>query len=257
MRLLLVEDDKLIGEGIKKTLENNGDYTVDWVVDGKAGLRAILSMLQSQNNGERVDAFDAVVLDLDLPKLSGFDVLRAVRARNIRVPILILTANDNTGKRIEGLDLGCDDYLCKPFDAGELCARIRSLLRRSGFAPRAVPTITIKDVMLDPAARRVYKDNAPVDLSRREFVLLHLLFENVNKVLSRAQIIQNIYGWGDDIDSNALEVHVYSLRKKLGTNLIKTVRGVGYIVEDLGIFRELQNEQLKAQNKTAKSLEEN
>lgn len=232
MRLLLVEDNEHLGNALRLGLKQR-DFTTDWLKDGKSALQAMLSQTET-------DHFDLVILDLGLPKLDGLEVLKTVRAKNVKIPILILTADDATEHRVRGLDLGADDYLCKPFDLGELNARIRALLRRSGTVPRAIPVITAHGVTLDPTARRVYKDSKSIELSRREFVLLHLLLENVNKVLSREQIIQSIYGWGDDIDSNALEVHIYNLRKKLGANIINTVRGVGYVIEDIEKFKEQQ-----------------
>lgn len=240
MRILLVEDYEPIAKALQVALVQRG-YAVDWLSDGKAALQVLLSQTE-------VDHFDLVILDLGLPKINGLEILKTVRSKNIRVPILILTAYDEINKRIKGLDLGGDDYLCKPFDLEELCARIRALARRGGGTPRAIPKIAARGVVLDPVARRVYQNGKSVELSRREFVLLHLLLENVNKVLSREQIIRSIYGWGDDIDSNALEVHIYNLRKKLGNSFVNTVRGVGYLVEDL--------EKLKEQQKEEKATEE-
>lgn len=224
MRLLLVEDNELLGSGLRLGLIQH-DYTVDWLKDGKTALQALLSQTDE-------DRFDLVILDIGLPKLSGLEVLKNIRGKSVNTPILVLTAHDALEDRVKGLDFGADDYLCKPFDLSELCARIRALIRRSGGSSRAIPTIKIGDVTLDPATRRVYKGTSALDLSRREFVLLHLMLENVNKVLSREQIIQNIYGWGDDVDSNALEVHIHNIRKKLGQSFISTIRGVGYMIEN-------------------------
>ena len=232
MRLLLVEDNELLGSGLRLGLIQH-DYTVDWLKDGKTALQALLSQTED-------DHFDLVILDLGLPKLSGLEVLKTIRSKDIKTPILVLTAHDALEDRVKGLDLGADDYLCKPFDLGELCARIRALIRRGGVSSRAIPTIKIGDVTLDPATRRVYKGNESLELSRREFVLLHLLLENINKVLSREQIIQSIYGWGDDVDSNALEVHIHNIRKKLGPSFISTIRGVGYMIEDASRLQEEQ-----------------
>lgn len=232
MRLLLVEDNELLGSGLRLGLIQH-DYTVDWLKDGKTALQALLSQTDE-------DHFDLVILDLGLPKLSGLEVLKTIRSKNITTPVLVLTAHDSLEDRVKGLDLGADDYLCKPFDLGELCARIRALIRRGGGTSRAIPTIKIGDVTLDPATRRVYKGMDALELSRREFVLLHLLLENINKVLSREQIIQNIYGWGDDVDSNALEVHIHNIRKKLGPSFISTIRGVGYMIEDASRLQEEQ-----------------
>lgn len=241
MRILLVEDNELLGSGLRLGLIQHG-YTVDWLTDGRSALQGILS----QNE---VDSFDLIILDVGLPKLDGFEILEIIRGKNINTPVLMLTALDAYEEKTKGLDLGADDYLCKPFDLGELCARIRALLRRVSGASsnknlntnntgRATSIIRIGEITLDPASRRVYKDKQLVELSRREFVVLHLLMENVNKALSREQILQNIYGWGDDVDSNALDVHIHNIRKKLGPNVILTVRGVGYIVEDIAKLKE-------------------
>lgn len=238
MRILLVEDNGLLGSGLRLGLGQHG-YTVDWLTDGRSALQALLA----QND---IDYFDLVILDVGLPKIDGFEILEILRNKNIGTPVLMLTALDSYEEKTKGLDLGADDYLCKPFDLGELCARIRALLRRasgsSGFGDRnngsnasgrANPVIKIADITLDPASRRVYRDKQLIELSRREFVVLHLLMENVNKALSREQILQNIYGWGDDVDSNALDVHIHNVRKKIGSNIISTVRGIGYMVEDI------------------------
>ena len=216
-RILLVEDDPLLGTGLRAGLTQFG-YTIDWVQDGKSAVQA----LQNEN-------FGTIILDLGLPKMSGIDVLKVMRAKKNMTPVLILTANDSLESRVAGLDAGADDYIPKPFDLRELCARIRALQRRT--ASRATPVIIVGDVKLDPAARKIYFNNNEVECSRREFVLMQMLLENAGKVLTREQITQNLYGWGDDIDSNALEVHIHNLRKKFGTDLIRTIRGVGYIVE--------------------------
>ncbi|HVV69729.1 MAG TPA: response regulator [Gammaproteobacteria bacterium] len=217
MRVLLVEDDELLGDGVRVGLMQFG-YVVDWVKDGQTALQAILS-----------ETFDTIVLDLELPKRSGLEVLRAARSKNINTPVLILTARELVEDRVKGLDAGADDYLVKPFDLGELSARIRALQRRT--VSRAEPMITFGEITLDPASRTAFLKEEPMILSRREFALLHKLLENVGRVLSREQLTQTLYGWGDEIDSNALEVHIHNLRKKFGHNLIRTIRGVGYVVE--------------------------
>lgn len=217
MRILLVEDDELLGDGIEAGLKQY-NYTVDWVKDGKAAFQAITS-----------EEFGAIILDLGLPKMAGIDVLKNIRHKNINVPVIILTARDEITDRVKGLDCGADDYLIKPFNLDELCARLRALQRRG--SERAKPTITFEDITLDPAARKVFKKNQKVELSRREFVLLHMLLDNVGRVLSREFLTQHLYGWGIDVDSNALEVHIHNLRKKFGNDFIKTIRGVGYIIE--------------------------
>ncbi len=217
MRVLLVEDDELLGDGVRVGLKQFG-YVVDWVKDGQSALQAILS-----------ETFDTIVLDLELPRRSGLEVLKSARSRNITTPVLILTARELVEDRVKGLDAGADDYLVKPFDLGELSARIRALQRRT--AARAELIITYGDLSLDPAARTAFLKGEPVILSRREFALLHKLLENIGRVLSREQLTQTLYGWGDEIDSNALEVHIHNLRKKFGHQVIRTIRGVGYVIE--------------------------
>lgn len=217
MRVLLVEDDELLGDGVCMGLTQYG-YVVDWVKDGQSALQAIL-----------LENFDTIVLDLEIPKKSGLEVLKAARAQNITTPVLILTARELVEDRVKGLDAGADDYLVKPFDLEELSARIRALQRRT--ASRAEPTITFGSLMIDPAARQAYVDDVLLVLPRREFALLQKLLETPGKVISREQLIQTLYGWGDEIDSNALEVHIHNLRKKLGKNMIRTIRGVGYVIE--------------------------
>lgn len=219
MRILLAEDDELLGDGIRSGLIQY-QYNVDWVKNGMAAWTS----LQSEH-------FDMVILDLGLPKLSGEELLKNMRSKNIDTPVVILTARDSTTDLIKGLDTGADDYVVKPFDLEELCARIRAIQRR--ISSRAEPTITVGNIALDPATRLVFKAGQMVELSRREFILLQMLMENVGRVLSREQITQSLYGWSDDIDSNALEVHVHNLRKKFGSDTIATVRGVGYMLTKL------------------------
>ena len=216
MRILLVEDDPQLGDGLCVGLRQAG-FAVDWLRDGQAADLALQS-----------ESFDFVVLDLGLPRLAGMEVLRNARRRNQAMPILILTARDATGDKVAGLDAGADDYLVKPIDLDELTARIRALTRRS--AGRAAPVLTHGDVVVDPAAHRVTLAGEPVELSSREFSLLQLLIENAGRVLSRSQLEQSLYGWHDEPDSNALEVHIHHLRKKLGSELIRTLRGVGYTI---------------------------
>ena len=215
MRILLVEDDELLGEGLRSGLINF-HYNVDWVKNGMAAW----SSLQTEH-------FDMVILDLGLPRLSGEELLKNMRSKGISTPVIILTARDNSSDMIKGLDVGADDYVVKPFDLEELCARIRAIQRR--IVSRAEPTIEVGEVTLDPATRLVFKSEQMLELSRREFVLLKILMENAGKVVTREKITQSLYGWGDDIDSNALEVHIHNLRKKLGNNIIVTLRGVGYM----------------------------
>ena len=215
MRVLLAEDDELLGSGLKAGLGQHG-FAVDWVRDGVAAERELLT-------GEH----EAAVLDLGLPRQDGMDALAAVRARGVRTPILVLTARDAIDARILGLDSGADDYLIKPVDLGELAARLRALVRRS----HGVPTtrMTLGDVVLDPAARQVWRGEQPVELSVREFDLLHVFMLHAGRVLTREQIEQHLYKWGSEVSSNAVEVHVHNLRRKLGAELIETIRGVGYV----------------------------
>jgi len=216
MRILLAEDDPQLGDGLTVGLRQDG-YAVDWVKDGHAADLALKS-----------ESFDLLVLDLGLPRLAGMEVLTRLRARGQMLPVLILTARDATGDKIAGLDSGADDYVVKPIDLDELAARVRALARRT--AGRAAPLLEHRDLVLDPAARLVTRSGEPVDLSVREFALLQTLLENRGRVLTRVQLEGSLYGWRDEPDSNALEVHVHHLRKKLGADLIKTLRGVGYMV---------------------------
>lgn len=217
MRLLLVEDDELLGDGVKAGLTQNG-YAVDWFKDGLSASHALRSA-----------TYDIVVLDLGLPKLSGLAVLKEMRDKGIATPVLILTAKDAVEDRVKLLDTGADDYLTKPFDLDELCARLRALQRR--FLHRAEVIITYQDIKLDPAAHSVTFKEEDITIPRREFALLQKLLENVGAVISREQLMQTLYGWEEDVDSNALEVHIHNLRKKFGTDFIRTIRGVGYMVE--------------------------
>ena len=216
MRVLVVEDDALLGDAIQAGLREMG-HAVDWVRDGAAADVAL-----------RDDAYAAVVLDLGLPRRDGLEVLRAARARGQRVPVLILTARDTVADRIGGLDAGADDYLVKPFDLGELAARLRALVRRA--AGSAAPRLSVAGVELDPAAHRVWHHGREVELSAREFALLHALMRHAGRVLSRAQIEEQLYPWGEEVESNTVEVHVHHLRRKLAADLIVTVRGVGYLL---------------------------
>lgn len=217
MHVLLVEDDELLGDGTCLALSQFG-YVVDWVKDGKAALKTIFA-----------ETFDTIVLDLGLPKFSGLDVLKAMRLKNISTPVLILTANNSIDSRVNGLDSGADDYLAKPFELEELCARIRALRRRA--SPRKEPIINHGNITLDPSSRFLYINGEALSISRREFMLLQKLLENVGRVLSREQLSQTLYSWDDEIDSNALEVHIHNLRKKIGFPLIRTIRGIGYMIE--------------------------
>ncbi len=216
MRILLVEDDRLLGDGIRAGLLQAG-FAVDWAQDGRAAELALAG-----------EAYDAVVLDLGLPRLSGMEVLARLRAARNAVPVLILTARDTVPDRIAGLDAGADDYLVKPFDLGELQARLRALIRRAGS--QAEPVLSHGELRLDPAARSVSWQSRPVELSAREFAVLHALLLNAGRVLSKSQLEEKLYGWGEEIESNAVEVFVHHLRRKLSPELIRTVRGVGYMI---------------------------
>lgn len=217
MRVLLVEDDDLLGEGTRKGLAQDG-YAVDWVKDGSHADQAL-----------RTEKFDLIVLDVGLPKISGITVLQNMRDRGDTTPVLILTARESIEDRVKGLDSGADDYLTKPFDLPELLARLRALQRR--FASRAAPVLVHGDINLDPASHTVSLKGESLNLSRREFALLHVLLENAGRVLSREHLTQSLYGWGEEVDSNALEVHVHNLRKRFGSTFIRTVRGIGYTIE--------------------------
>jgi two-component system OmpR family response regulator len=216
MRLLLVEDDTMIGEAVLDLLRAE-HYAVDWVRDGELADTA----LRTQN-------YDLVLLDLGLPRRDGLDVLRALRARRQRMPVLIATARDAVQQRIEGLDAGADDYVLKPYDLHELLARLRALLRRA--AGRAEPVYEHEGVSINPATREVTAQGEPVVLSAREWAVLEPLIARPGLVLSRAQLEEKLYGWKDEISSNAVEVYIHGLRKKLGAGLIQNVRGVGYMV---------------------------
>jgi two-component system OmpR family response regulator/two-component system response regulator QseB len=216
MRVLVVEDDRLLGDALRVGLAQAG-FAADWVQDGSAGLVALAS-----------EPFAAVVLDLGLPKLAGLDLLKRLRAAGNPVPVLILTARDTVPDRIAGLDAGADDYLVKPFDLGELAARLRALVRRS--AGRAAPLLTVGPLAIDPAAHTTRFRDRDVELSAREFALLHELARAAGRVLSKEQLAERVYGWGEELESNAVEVHVHHLRRKLAPDVIVTVRGVGYLV---------------------------
>lgn len=216
MRVLLAEDDPILGDGLQAGLRQLG-FQVDWVRDGLAAARELAG-----------GAYAAAVLDLGLPLKDGLEVLRATRARNINTPVLVLTARDAVPDRITGLNLGADDYVVKPVDLHELAARLRSLVRRAGGQSQGI--LHCGGVSLDPSARQVVHDGAAVTLSLREFDLLHALMLQAGRVMSREQLEQQLYSWGYEVDSNAIEVHIHHLRRKLHAGLIQTVRGVGYIM---------------------------
>lgn len=216
MRILLAEDDSLLGDGLRAGLRQMG-FQVDWVRDGGAAEREL-----------RAQPYAAAVLDIGLPLKDGLQVLAHIRAQGLTTPVLILTARDAIPDRVKGLDLGADDYVIKPVDLNELAARLRALIRRAHGQPEE--RLQVQDVVVDAAARSVTQASAPVPLSAREFDLLHALMLNAGRVLSREQLEQHLYSWGQEVDSNAVEVHIHHLRKKLGPSLIQTVRGVGYLM---------------------------
>ena len=217
MRVLLVEDDALLGEGLYTGLKQDG-YAVDWMQDGDSAEVAL-----------NVEHFDILILDLGLPKQDGLQVLQKLRSKDDPIPVLILTARDSLDDRIKGLDIGADDYMVKPFDLEELNARMRALLRRS--AGRAVPQLVHGNLTLDPAAHEVHCNGVAVDLPPKEFALLQALLESVGRVISKTKLQETLYSWEQDVASNTLEVHIHHLRKKLGSDFIRTIRGVGYIIE--------------------------
>jgi two-component system OmpR family response regulator/two-component system response regulator QseB len=216
MRILVVEDDALLGDAIQAGLKQSG-YAVDWMRDGVSADQALAT-----------EPYAAVVLDLGLPRLAGLDVLRRLRNRHTPIPVLILTAMDTVDDRIKGLDAGADDYLVKPFDMGELAARLRALVRRASGKVELL--LQVAGAKLDPAAHRVFHHDQPVDLSPKEFAVLHALMLNAGKVLSRARLEEQLYAWGEEVESNAVEVHIHHLRRKLSPELIETIRGVGYLI---------------------------
>ncbi len=216
MRILLIEDDAILGDGVEAGLIQAG-FGVDWAKTCDEGRLALTT-----------NSYEAVVLDIGLPDGSGLELLREWRQQKNPIPVLILTARDTLADRVTGLNQGADDYLVKPFELDELTARLRALLRRSH--QRAAPVLTHKGITLDPQARTVTLDGVSVDLPLREFTLLEELLENEGRVLTRSRLEQSLYGWNAEVESNAIEVHVHHLRRKFGADLIKTVRGVGYMI---------------------------
>ncbi|RAN49159.1 regulator [Herbaspirillum rubrisubalbicans] len=216
MHILLVEDDPLLGDGVRAGLRQLG-FRVDWVRDGQAAESEL-----------RTQSYAIAVLDLGLPLKDGMDVLTAVRRAGLSVPVLVMTARDAVPERIKALDMGADDYVIKPLDLHELAARLRALVRRAHG--QSQECLAAQDITLDPAAHSVLKKGENVLLSIREFDLLYAFMLNANQVLSREQLEQHLYSWGQEVESNAIEVHIHNLRRKLGSSLIHTVRGVGYIL---------------------------
>ena len=217
MRLLLIEDNEGIGKGLYSGLSQAG-YAVDWVRDGETALSAF-----------KAEAYDIAVLDVGLPRKSGIEVLDELRANGNTVPVLILTAKDTVNDRIIGLDHGADDYMVKPFDLDELNARLRAIIRR--HSGRATPLLSHGNIELDPASHTITRNGQIVDLTPRAFEILQTLMENQGRVMSRTRLEESLYSWKDEIESNAVEVHIHQIRKKLGNDLIRTIRGIGYIMD--------------------------
>ncbi|MBQ1765626.1 MAG: response regulator transcription factor [Aquincola sp.] len=218
MRILLIEDDAMIGKAVRSGLADAG-FAVDWVTDGRAAELALAN-----------DVYDLAVLDLGLPKKDGMAILAWMRSMGNAMPVLIASARDAVRDRIAGLEAGADDYVLKPFDLDELVARVRALLRRN--AGSGSPLLKFGSLMLDPLRKLVTQGDVTVDLSAKEFAVLEALMRRPGAVLSRAQLEESVYGWGDEVGSNAIEVHLHHLRKKLGAAVIKNVRGVGYRVTE-------------------------
>lgn len=216
MRVLLIEDDRMIGESVRIALRQGGS-AVDWVRDGRAASAALAT-----------EQFDLVLLDLGLPERDGLDLLRELRARRNQTPVIIVSARDALHDRVAGLDAGADDYVVKPFELDELTARMRAVVRRR--SGRAEPAIEVGAIRFDPCSREVTRDGEPVSLSAREYAVLEALLLRPGAILSRAQLEDRLYGWGDAVESNAVSVYVHQLRQKLGADFIRNVRGVGYFV---------------------------
>jgi two-component system, OmpR family, response regulator QseB len=217
MRLLLVEDDEILGDGLAAGLKMEG-YAVDWLTNGKLADEAL-----------KMNCYELVVLDLNLPDMDGLSILRALRARKDETPVLVLTAKDTVPDRVEGLDSGADDFVIKPFELDEVCARLRALARRN--EGRSTPTIEHKGIVLDPASHQVTYNDQKIELSQKEFEILSFLMGNIGRVVSRTRLEESLYSWSSDIESNTVEVHIHYLRKKLDSGIIRTVRGVGYIID--------------------------
>ncbi len=218
MRLLLVEDDSMLGSALQRVLQQES-FAVDWVQDGDEAVLALNAL-----------PYDLVLLDLGLPGKCGLEILHGLRKRRASVPVIILTARDAVSDRIAGLDSGADDYMVKPFDPDELSARIRALLRRRDG--RIEPLISFGPLTLNPATHELFIQEKPARLSLREFSLISILLERPGTAVSREKLEERLYGWNEEVESNAIEVHIHNLRKKLGTNLIRTIRGVGYLMEE-------------------------
>lgn len=218
MRVLVVEDDLMIGESLSEALQDEA-YTVDWVKDGR---QAILTL--------RVQPYDIILLDLGLPEIDGMGVLTAIRDAKIETPVLILTARDQLKDRIAGLDSGADDYVVKPFELGEVFARMRVLIRRA--QGKADNQVTVGNLSLDTAHKRVMMDGNPIDLTAKEYMLIITFMLSPEKVMSKSELEDSLYGWGGEVESNAIEFLIHSLRKKVGQDRIKNVRGLGWYISN-------------------------
>ncbi|MDP3007909.1 MAG: response regulator [Methylococcales bacterium] len=217
MRLLLVEDDEILGDGLVAGLKMEG-YAVDWLTNGRLADEAL-----------KTNSYELIVLDWNLPEMNGMEILRALRSRKNETPVMVLTAKDTIPDRVQGLDTGADDFVIKPFELDEVCARLRALARRN--EGRSIPNIEHKGIVLDPASRLVTYHDEKVELSQKEFEILSFLMANIGKVVSKARLEETLYSWDSDVESNTVEVYIHYLRKKLDAALIRTVRGVGYIID--------------------------
>jgi len=217
MRILLTEDDIMLGDATRKGLIQEG-FSVDWVLSKEDAETALLTQ-----------SYDIIILDISLPDGSGLDILFEMRQTSNKSPVLILTAYDTIKDRIKGLDGGADDYIVKPFDIDELCARIRSLYRRSQGDPS--PIIVYNDLILDPSSYTAKKNHKTIEIGPKEFVILQTLIRKVGRVVSKTDLEETLYGWDDNISSNTIEVHIHRIRKKFGNDIIKNIRGIGYIIE--------------------------
>jgi DNA-binding response OmpR family regulator len=217
MRLLLVEDDEILGDGLVAGLKMEG-YAVDWLTNGRLADEAL-----------KTNTYELIVLDWNLPEMDGMAILRALRSRKNETPVMVLTAKDTIPDRVMGLDTGADDFVIKPFELDEVCARLRALARRN--EGRSVPNIEYKGIVLDPASRLVTYNDEKVELSQKEFEILSFLMANIGKVVSKSRLEETLYSWDSDVESNTVEVYIHYLRKKLDSSLIRTVRGVGYIID--------------------------
>ncbi len=218
MRVLLTEDDEVLGDGLKAGLIMEG-YAVDWIKDGILADEALIT-----------NQYEAIVLDLNLPGIDGIEVLQRLRKRKNQTPVLILTARDTVTDRVYGLDCGADDFVVKPFDLKEICARLRALVRRRSGRSRSIHEH--QGITLDPSSHKVSFNEKPVVLSQKEFEILNFLLDNKGKIISRSRLEETLYAWNSEIESNAVEVHIHHLRKKLDNKAIRTVRGVGYIIDE-------------------------